>query len=751
MKKCWGAAVLGGLVVLTASSPGRAQTAAAPDAGQTGAGTSDQINTVVVTAQKRKERLVDVPSSISVETQQDIEKKDLISLSDMSARMPNVQISGSSLYPAITIRGVSSAVSDTNPGFAPAAAVYVDDVYQGRDRATNIPLSGVQQIEVLRGPQGTLYGKDTIAGAINITTLKPGRQFVAFADEQYGNLGFEQLTGTVSGPITDDVSASASIVYRHRDGDIHNAFNGRDLGYDDAWGGRLRAIYRPTSNLTIDLEADYLKEDDTESYLTTDYSVLKMLPFPPYSTAATFNPRTRTEAVDGPEYGKREVHGFSARVDYQFGGVELTSISATRGYNAPSAFDTDGTMLNVDYETWANSATQFSQEFRLTSSRPGPFQWIAGAYYYHEKENSDFFLNVGDDFPAFLFGLGFLPPGYHDAGEEKGTVVEDSYAGFLSASYDITPRLRLAGGARFTDDQKNLHFFQLPVGNASPSVVSFLLVNIPPRVENLSEQEPSFDASLTYKFTPDQVGYIKFSRGYKAGGFNLFAITPPNNPNNSLSFRPEFLNNYEIGFKGDWWGGRLSVNAAGFYDDYTNKQEQVENTGTLGIIVRNAASARLYGAELEVDAVPLPGLTLSGTLGALHGTYVSFPDAGAANACNCFNGNRLADAPDLEVSLAADYRHDIPSWNGVAGVGRIEAVYQGSSFPDANNTPAYESEPFTLLNARVGLQADHWGFYLWGKNLTDVYHLTGGDFQIITIGRHVNLPRMFGLELEVRY
>ena len=152
--------------------------------------------------------------------------------------MPNVDISGSSLYPQITIRGVTSQVSGGNPGFAPAAAVYVDDVYQGRDRATNLPLSGITQIEVLRGPQGTLYGENTIAGAINISTLKPGDQFVAMGDAKVGNLGYYEFDGTVGGgPIANNLAASISGVFRHRNGWIHNAFDNVDLNFDHAQGG----------------------------------------------------------------------------------------------------------------------------------------------------------------------------------------------------------------------------------------------------------------------------------------------------------------------------------------------------------------------------------------------------------------------------------------------------------------------------------------------------------------------------------
>lgn len=713
--------------------------------------TGEQIETVVVTAEKRSERLIDVPTSISVMTAEDLAAKNINAVSDISTRMPNVEISGSSLYPAITIRGVTSEVSGTNSGFAPAAAVYVDDVYQGRDRATNLPMSGIQQIEVLRGPQGTLYGKNTIAGAINISTLRPGDDFIAFGDAQYGNLDYTQFTGTISGPIVDDtLAASLSGVYRNRDGYIHNEFDGQNLNYDRALGGRFRAIYTITPKLTFDFGADYLHENDSESYLTTDYSTLSLLPFPPYDTTPTFNPKTRDEALNSPEYGRRDVHGVSGRFDYDLSDMRLTSITATRGYQSGTGLDTDGTSLNIDHETYVNNANQFSQELRLTSTSPGPFQWIVGAFYYHERETNNFVLTVGDQFPGFLLGLPPLPAGYSDADESVSAIEENSIAGFLSGTYAITSDLKLAAGVRFTQDKKTFNFLQQEVTPVSPSVASDLLVAIPPRVESLTENEPTYDISLTYDFTQDQVGYAKFSRGYKAGGFNAFAITPPFNPKDSLAFRPEFLNNYEVGYKGSFWNGLISFNSAVFFDDYTDKQEQVENTVTLGIIVKNAARAQIYGAEFELDAVPIDGLTLSSTLGLLHGTYTSFPDAGTTNACNCFTGNDLAYAPRWEGSLAAEYDHSLDFWSGYSAFARVELTHQSSSYSDPNDTVAYESRPYSLLNGRVGIEADHWGLYLWGKNLTNTYHLSGGTFELLTVARAVNMPRTYGIELSLK-
>ena len=443
------------------------------------------------------------------------------------------------------------------------------------------------------------------------------------------------------------------------------------------------------------------------------------------------------------------MHGASAKIDYDFDGVRLTSISAIRGYTSASAFDTDGTAINIDNETWTNNANQYSQEIRLTSTSEGPFQWIAGGYYYHERETSEFTLFVHDQFPTFLLGLPPVPAGYLDYSKNNSQVVENSFAGFLSGTYDFNSKLRLAAGIRFTQDDKTLHFSQLPNPAATPySIASILLVTVPPKMEKINENEPSYDASLTYKFTDNQVGYIKFSRGYKAGGFNVWAVTPPTTASDSLAFKPEFLSEYEAGFKADF--EHISFRSAIFYDDYTNKQEQEENPLLLSIVVRNAAEAKIYGAEFEADVIPFEGLTLSGTLGLLHATYTSFPDAGAANACNCFDGNYVALAPDWEAALSAQYERPIDAWADHNIFARIEWTHQAKSYTEPSDSTRFESTPYSLVNARVGIEADHWGLYAWGKNLTNTFHSYGGSYLLVDYAKNVNIPRTFGLELSLK-
>jgi iron complex outermembrane receptor protein len=710
--------------------------------------TGSQVEEVVVTAERRSQKLIDVPAAISVVTSQNIQDEHLISLSDIAVEVPNVVMGGSSLFPDPTIRGVGS-YSDGNPGFAPATTTYVDEVYQGRDRATNIPLAGISQVEILRGPQGTLYGKNTIAGAINITTLKPSDDFVANADAQYGNLNFNQFSGIVSGPLIDDtLMASVSGFYRHHDGYITDTYTHTDLNPDNAIGGRLRAIYNATSHLSFDFSADFLHEDTQEALLTTS---LTPLPLPPYNTLSQPVPGQRVEGLDGPELGRREVHGFSGRADYDFDDFRLTSISAFRAYQSTYDYDADGEPIPIGPNEFnTDNAHQFSQEFRATSTSTGPFQWIGGIYLYSETHFDTLNATFLQDFPSFALGLPYpLPPGYMDGVLDTAHITQNSQAVFASGTYDITPDLIFTLGGRYTEETRHLNFSQVPTVVGTPSVIALLLADVPSHYETSTDRVPTYDASLSYKFTPDQVGYIKFSRGYKAGGFNATLLTNPYVAGSSLAFKPEFLNNYEAGFKADWWDGRFSLNSDVFYDQYTDKQESVQQQSPpYPIVIENAAAATIYGAEFEATAIPVEGLTLTGTLGLLHGSYTSFANA---NGAQNFTGHELANAPRLTATAAIQYEHELPFASDLAGMARVEVTDTDSYFTDPNNSQMFQSRAVAYLNARLGVERDNWGLYAWGKNLTNQYHLSNGVIFIIADGRAVNEPRTFGVELSWKY
>jgi iron complex outermembrane receptor protein len=678
--------------------------------------------------------LIDVPTSISVVTAADIQDKTMIQLSDIAIQVPNVQFQGSSLFPNIAIRGVGSP-SGTQTGVDPAAVVYVDGVYQGRERAENIPLAGIQQVEVLRGPQGTLYGENTIGGAINITTVKPDGEERAEGDIMFGNLGYVQTSAFVTGALADDLFVAATGTYRNRDGFIHNDYDNSNLNYDRDMAGRLRFVWNATPHLSFDVSADYLHENDSESLLTTQ--LLAPLAPPP-------QPGGRTEDVNSPEFGRREVYGGSVHAAYDFSWARFDSITSYRGYTSAYGFDSDGTPLSVDSENDLDNANLFTQELRLTSTEPGPFQWIVGGYYSHQRLVDSFENDFLSELGALYFGIP-LPGDYLDQVTSRGRIISNEYALFANASYEITPRWKVQAGFRYSVDQKNLVYSQTQTEVVDgPGVGCSLLECIPYANAHLDEHVPTGDISLTYKIDDDQSAYAKFSRGYKAGGFNAYLNTAPFNGN--YTFQPEYLNNYELGYKSSLWNGYLTFNGDVFYDDYTNKQEVIETVVPPSLGVANAASATIYGAELESDIHPVDGLTLSGTLGYLQTRYGTFKNGTASYA-----GNSLPGAPQLQATLAGQYEHEIPGWSGWAGMIRMEGIHQSHSFTDPENTIGLINNPANYLNGRIGVDNGSFGFFLWGNNLTGTYHLSGGLNELVAFARAVNLPTTYGGEITFKF
>jgi len=720
----------------TAPSTAPATTASASQSGS-------NVETVIVTAEKRSERLIDVPTSISVVTAQDIQDKTMIQLSDIAIQVPNVQFQGSSLFPNIAIRGVGSP-SGTQTGVDPAAVVYVDGVYQGRERAENIPLAGIQQVEVLRGPQGTLYGENTIGGAINISTVKPDGEERAEGDIMFGNYGYVQTSAFVTGALTDNLFTSITGTYRNRDGFIHNDYDNSNLNYDRDMAGRVRFVWDATAHLSFDISADYLHENDSESLLTVSYVSPYNLLFPGLPAIQS---HSRTEDVNSPEFGRREVYGGSLHAAYDFSWAKLDWITSYRGYTSSYGFDSDGTAVSLDAENDLDNANLFTQEIRFTSTTDGAFQWIAGAYYSHQRL-VDAFDNIFYGPLASLFGVPLVGPGYTDTGTSRGRVISNEYALFANATYEITPRWKIDAGFRYTIDQKNLVYSQLETSlvGGPYGLVCGILECIPYANPHLDEHVPTGDISLTYKIDDNQSTYVKFSRGYKAGGFNAYLNTAPFNPATDFTFQPEYLNNYELGYKSSLWNGFLTINGDVFYDDYTNKQEVIETIVPPSLGVANAASATIYGAEFESDIHPVDGLTLSGTLGYLQTRYGTFKD-GSAN----YAGNSLPSAPQLQATLAGQYEHDIPGWDGWAGMIRVEGIHQSHSFTDPENTIGLYNSPASYLNGRVGVENGMFGFYLWGNNLTGTYHLSGGLNELVAFARAVNMPTTYGGEVTFKF
>jgi iron complex outermembrane receptor protein len=423
----------------------------------------------------------------------------------------------------------------------------------------------------------------------------------------------------------------------------------------------------------------------------------------------------------------------------------LVSITSYREYDSDFRDDSDLSPNDMFDVGRIENLDQFSQEIRLASPRDQRLSWILGAYYYEEDLESYRDIRLGPAFPGIV-----LPPTFQERAETNVTIDNESWALFGTLSFDLSNALTLDLGLRYTDEVKDLFYEQVHTEVVFGLVGGFALV-IPATTDDYDEGEFSGDVSLSYTFAPDHVGYLKYSRGFKAGGFQSDVISPPpNTPPESLDFAPEFVDSYEIGYKSIWLDKRLSLDLSAFWLDFEDKQERV-NTG-ISFVISNAASVESYGAEMMLNYSPDEYWDISASAGWLDATYDEFPNGGGLGID--FEGNKLAGAPEYTGSFNIQYSNEVPWLDGVNGFARFEVDYNDGYYTEPSNDEARQVESHTIVNARLGLEDfdGRWGVYLWGKNLTDDTVLGGGvNLLGEIVGRSINIGRVYGLELRFAY
>lgn len=706
------------------------------------------VESITITAQRRSEENIKVPVAVTALGAEELQDITANNVTDIAFKIPNVLMSSGSISPSISIRGVSSQ-SNYAAGFPPAVGVYVDEVYQGRDPTFNVSLNDIERIEVLRGPQGTLYGKNTIGGAINLITADPSNDFTAFGDVQFGNYDMSQFRATVGGAIVPDLlMVRLSVVHAEREGFIRNTFRNTYLNDFSGNGARLVIGSQPNDRLKIRLSADYFKQVGSQAAETGPVSFL--VPLPIFATVPPQDPSDNVVQLNTDSFAKRELGGGSVRVDYDLGFANLTSITAYRSYMSDFEDDSDGISLDGFNVGREENGENFSQELRLTSTGEGPFAWIGGFYYYAENTENNRRIRTGPNFPQLLAGLTL--PGYGERARTESRIEGTSWALFASGTYQLSDQLRLAGGLRYTSESKDFTYHQYytqaygPAGpcGAGGLFIPCFAVNIPQRAESYEEGQVTGDISLSYDYSDDQVFSIRYSRGFKAGGFNTDVISPPFNPADALGFAPEFLDSYEAGYKSFWFSRRVSLNIAAFYLSWKDKQEQID-LGT-SFLVRNAASASNKGIEIEVTARPTRYLTLDFNGAMQRAQYEEFP-ADPASEGKAFG------LPEFTGSVGGQFVK--PVNDAIEFYLRGDVIYRGESFVNTANTLANEAT--TRINGRIGFQSTTggWGAYLWGKNIADEITPSGGTFRQVGIYgytvRGADLGRTWGVELRKRF
>ena len=727
---------------------------------------------IIVSARRRDERLIDVPVAVSAFSQTDLQKFQAVDLTALQGAAPNlnlVQGRGSASSANVFIRGLGQP--DALQTFDPAVGIYVDGVYLSRIQGALLNLFDVERIEVLRGPQGTLYGKNTTGGALSIVSKKPDLGTVkAEVSALYGSYDQIVLNGYVNAPIVADrVALSLAGQWDKRDGLVTDPRTGRR--YNDRDSLTFRAILRakPTDNFELLISGDYNRQRNaltlgypTAPLLQTDFALgaVQLVPAQPYG-AYDFQAST---SFAGNEGQRLDHWGLNATANWTISDqITLTSITSWRKLDPDLFVDIDASQAELGDVFVGIDQRQFSQEVQLKWDT-GRFSGVFGLFYLNETVRSHQEA-YADSLFAFAGGpLTFLRT-IDDAQTTK------SYAAFGQASYKFTDQLSLTAGLRYTHEERTYDRFTTTASNLG--ALSGLVFRFPgslPAPFN-ADNRAEFGAwtpSVTLAWKPDEDSqiYASASRGFKSGGFNgransLNDLTQVVNGTPTLvtRFEPETVWTYEAGAKASFADGRVYLAGSVFYSDFRNFQARVGGGAVAVFPVLNAGRMSIWGAELEAVVKPTSAWTLRGSLGLLDADYAEFNDGRRPPTFSCNpTGNQVtcepAFAPPVTFTLATDYRIPVGEAGTITLGGDMRHV--GKHFLSVDNRPGLVEPGYWLANAFVRFDAEGGRWYLQGgvKNLTDTRYRTDGQ-EFSSVGNiqtvYFGDPRTFNVMLGFRF
>ncbi|GAB4153092.1 MAG: TonB-dependent receptor [Sphingomonadales bacterium] len=715
---------------------------AAGAAGQAMAQESTQsyIEDIVVTAQKREENLQAVPLSVSAFSGRGLENRQAYDLRAISGQVPSLVVTNVvnvQTTAAVSIRGIG--VQEADPFIDPAVGVVLDGVFQGTNTTALLDLFDIERIEILRGPQGTLFGTNTIGGVINVVTKQPTGEFGGTARVTAGNFGRLDVMGSIDFPIIEDVLAGkVTGMFKSFDGHFRNTVDGRRTGGHNI--GTLRAYLKltPSDNFDATLQFEYTRgRSDSPPVLNAATPDLPL--FVPGESRDPANPDlTRAFAAQGPNFSDLNNYGGLLTMNAALGGVDLVSITAYREWDLEEFTDQDATSLDLFNTLRPSDHYQFSQELRGTFSPLENVEMIAGGFFM--KQN--YTLNQRQDLFAFAPGLqAFLD-------NDQDTT---SASGFAQLYWNVTDRLKLQAGGRYTWEEK-----KMLVRNVT-RIGSFVIADIFAPANGVPGEESwttwGWRFGADYQVTDDMMVYAFTARGAHSGGFNG-RITVPQDLG---PFDPEFVDLYEIGAKTEWLDGRVRVNVAAFWNDYDDLQvDQLAQTGGGNITtqVLNAAGAETRGFELETTVVPVDNLTINGSLSFLDAEYTEFfldLDGNPLNGQEDGSFLDLRNAPKWLISLGATY--DMPT---EAGTFSVHGNWRFSSRreTDTRNGVVGSIDPLHIVDANIKFTPpdERWAIRVWAKNLFDNDHVASGFFaanfnNFLLIGP----PREVAVELTANF
>ena len=805
---------------------------------------------IIVTATKRAQSLQDVPIAVSAVSAEQLKNSGITDIRELQNLSPSLFLSTSASEVAGTtarIRGVGT--TGDNPGLESAVAVFIDGVYRSRNNVGLTELGEVERIEVLRGPQGTLFGRNASAGLINVVTAGPKFETGGYAEASYGNYDAIRMAGGITGAVVEDkLAARLDGVFFKRDGTMDDAVNGESYSDRDRWLLRGQMLFTPNDDLSVRLIGDYSKRDENCCASVTlvrggTAAIIEALGGQLGSGGggvASSDPYDRESATTPGRGFQQDVTewGLSGEINWDIGDTSVTSITAYRDWKAWRSQDVDFSSADILYRDTDGMVQQFktfSQEVRL-NGKVGMLDWLVGGYYAHEVLTLDDSVLIGEDFQAYADSLVRLSvptfPGYalfrpfvqaatgsaalaslapasllfpsgSGVARDNWKQTSDNWALFTHNIINVTDKFSVTVGLRYTEEKKKLRANLEADNQACADLTSFLanpavpsavasalrsLATLPclplfnPATDgsyasSRKETEWSGTAALNYKFTDRLSAYVSYSKGYKAGGFNLdrAALSTTNPDADELQFDAEKVDAYEVGVKFRNDRGTFGINAAAFYSDFSDFQLNTFN-GISYVVANLPGNTVSKGIEIETYVNPIDPLMLSGGLTIASTKYdddlgtdplFAAPTASvpAGGALWQLPGRQITNAPKYSVSGAATYKDNLPG-SSLMGLVHVDFRYTSDINTGSDLDAEKVQDGVLLVNARVGVMGEdeRWGVELWARNLTNKdYMQVGFDGPLQGSGTKNALvntqtfnaflaePRTYGITLRARF
>ena len=681
---------------------------------------NSQIADIVVTAQKRSENLQNVPIAVSVIQADTLAASGVGAVSELAQVAPGLtmtQAGSNSILPRI--RGVGQV--GANMSLENPVAVYVDGVYYASTAASMFSLNNIEQISVLKGPQGTLFGRNATGGLIQVTTRDPVADFGIRASATLGNKATYGGNLYVTGGLVNSVAADLAVYYKKQEhGFGRNLTNGEYVNDAEDFAARSKIKAELSPDTFVTLSADYSRSELAQPVFRTAYGFLPInrQPF----TGGKFDIESDTQP-----YAKTKQWGGSVTLDHDFGGVKFTSITALRDVKDQTVLDNDGlpaptTIFEAAAQTavtaTANERT-FTQELQLTSDDGGPLQWTAGLYFFQNKGRYDppVIIDQLDGLIQVTFNTRFRTR---------------SYAAYGQATYKLTDNFNVTAGLRYTKEKRKVAG-SVDVDGPGTDNDFFL-----PDAADASFGKLTWRLAADYRPSDMVMIYGSYNRGFKSGGFNPTEIP-------YAGFDPEVVDAYEAGLKLDLFDRRLRINPAVFYYDYQDLQAILYINGQP--FTRNAAAAEIYGMDVDFTAILFDGFTLNGGMSILHARYkdyqgaqITTPDlvnGGNIVTSGNLSGTRLANTPDWTANLGAQYEVPVGAGNLTFAA---NYAYNDGYYAEAENRQRQKA--YHLVNGSIEYRADAgYNLSVWAKNIgnvayaTQLYTEAAGDKVRIAPGR----------------